>query len=110
MPDPGYLLGLVLVSAAITWALRAVPFALLAPMRRRPHIGRLAGQLPLGVMLILALSTMRGVSIHDTDRAMGFVVAVAVTIALQLWRRSAALSIVAGTATCVLVSTALATP
>jgi branched-subunit amino acid transport protein AzlD len=110
MPDPGYLLGLVLVSAAITWALRAVPFALLAPMRRRPLIGRLAAQLPLGVMLILALSTMRGVSLHDTDRAVGFVLAVAVTIALQLWRRSATLSIVAGTTTCVLISTVLASP
>jgi branched-subunit amino acid transport protein AzlD len=61
-------------------------------------------------MLILALSTMRGVSLHDTDRAMGFVLAVAVTIALQLWRRSATLSIVAGTTTCVLISTVLASP
>jgi branched-subunit amino acid transport protein AzlD len=41
---------------------------------------------------------------------MGFVLAVAVTIALQLWRRSSALSIVAGTATYVLISTALASP
>jgi branched-subunit amino acid transport protein AzlD len=110
MPDTRYLLGLVLVSAAITWALRAVPFAVLAPMRRSPLIGRLATQLPLGIILILALSTVRGVSFHDTDRAMGFVLAVAVTIALQLWRRSSALSIVAGTATYVLISTTLASP
>ena len=54
MPDTRYLLGLVLVSAAITWGLRAAPFAVLAPMRRSPLIGRLAEQLPLGVMLILA--------------------------------------------------------
>lgn len=106
MSDPGHLLGLLLVSAAITWTLRAVPFAVLAPMRRSPLIGRrLATQLPLGVMLILALSTARGVSFHDADRAMGFVLAVAVTTALQLWRRSSALSIVAGTATYVLIRT-----
>ena len=54
MPDTRYLLGLVLVSAAITWGLRAAPFAVLAPMRRSPLIGRLAEQLPLGIMLILA--------------------------------------------------------
>jgi branched-subunit amino acid transport protein AzlD len=36
------------------------------------------------------------------------VLAVAVTIALQLWRRSAVLSIVAGTTTYVLISTILA--
>jgi branched-subunit amino acid transport protein AzlD len=108
MPDTGYLLGLVLVSAAITWGLRAVPFAVLAPVRRSPLIGRLSQQLPLGVMLILALSTVRGVSFHDAGRAAGFALAVAVTIALQLWRRSFVLSIVAGTATYVLISTALA--
>lgn len=108
MPDTGYLLGLVLVSAAITWGLRAAPFAVLAPMRRSPLIGRLSAQLPLGVMVILALSTIRGVSIHDPGRALGFLLAVAVTIALQLWRRSSVLSIVAGTATYVLTSTVLA--
>jgi branched-subunit amino acid transport protein AzlD len=108
MPDTGYLLGLALVSAAITWGLRAVPFAVLAPMRRSPLIGRLATQLPLGVMIVLALSTVRGVSFHGGGRALGFVFAVAVTIALQLWRRSFMLSIVAGTATYVLISTALA--
>jgi branched-subunit amino acid transport protein AzlD len=108
MPDTRYLLGLVLVSAAITWALRALPFAVLAPMRRSPRIGRLAAQLPLGVMIILALSTVRGVSVDDAGRALGFLFAVAVTIALQLWRRSFMLSIVAGTATYVLISTALA--
>jgi branched-subunit amino acid transport protein AzlD len=108
MPDSRYLLGLVLVSTVVTWGLRAVPFAVLAPMRRSPLIGRLAIQLPLGVMLILALSTMRGVSFHDAGRVVGFALAVAVTIVLQLWRRSFVLSIVAGTATYVLISTALA--
>jgi branched-subunit amino acid transport protein AzlD len=108
MPDTRYLLWLVLVSAAITWGLRAVPFAALAPMRRSPLIGRLATQLPLGVMIILALATVRGVSVDDAGRAAGFALAVAVTIALQLWRRSSVLSIVAGTATYVLISTALA--
>ena len=110
MPDTRYLLGLVLVSAAITWALRAVPFAVLAPMRRSPLIGRLSQQLPLGVMLILALSTIRGVSFNDSGHALGFLLAVGITIALQLWRRSFLLSIVAGTATYVLISTVLAPP
>ena len=53
-------------------------------------------------MIILALSTVRGVSFGDAGRVLGLPFAVAVTIALQLWRRSAVLSIVAGTATYVL--------
>jgi branched-subunit amino acid transport protein AzlD len=107
MPDTRYLLGLVLVSAAITWSLRALPFAVLAPMRRSPLVGRLAERLPLGVMVILALSTVRGVPVGDGGRAVGFALAVGVTVALQLWRRSPVLSIVGGTATCVLLSTAV---
>jgi branched chain amino acid efflux pump len=110
MPDTRYLLWLVLVSAAITWGLRALPCAVLAPMRRSPLIGRLATQLPLGVMIILALSTIRGVPLDNAGRAVGFVLAVAITIALQLWRRSSVLSIVVGTATYVLISTVLASP
>lgn len=31
MPDPFYVLAAVLVASAVTWALRALPFALLAP-------------------------------------------------------------------------------
>jgi branched-subunit amino acid transport protein AzlD len=61
-------------------------------------------------MIVLALSTARGVSLDGAGRAVGFVLAVAVTIALQLWRRSPVLSIVAGTATHVLLSTVLAAP
>jgi branched-subunit amino acid transport protein AzlD len=59
-------------------------------------------------MLILALSTVRGVPFDDAGRAAGFVLAVAVTIALQLRRRSSVLSIVVGTATYMLISTILA--
>ena len=33
MPDNAYIALLVVVSAAVTWALRALPFAALAPMR-----------------------------------------------------------------------------
>jgi branched-subunit amino acid transport protein AzlD len=59
-------------------------------------------------MLILALSTMRGVSFHHSGRALGFLFAVGITVGLQLWRRSFMLSIVAGTATYVLITTVLA--
>ncbi|MFB7573459.1 branched-chain amino acid ABC transporter, partial [Streptomyces sp. NPDC056165] len=33
MPDPRYLLLAVAVSAAVTWALRALPFTVLASLR-----------------------------------------------------------------------------
>jgi branched-subunit amino acid transport protein AzlD len=106
MPDTGSLLGLALVSAATTWALRAVPFAVLAPLRNRPRIARLATQLPTGAMVILALATIRDLPLHHPNHATGLALALAITTALQLWRHNAALSIIAGTTTHLLISTA----
>jgi branched-subunit amino acid transport protein AzlD len=53
MPDPQYLLAAVLVASAITWALRAVPFALLAPLRHSELIRFLGDHSPVGVMIAL---------------------------------------------------------
>jgi branched-subunit amino acid transport protein AzlD len=81
---------------------------LAASLVGRPRVLCLPARTSSGPRIILALSTVRGVSIHDGGRALGFLIAVAITIGLQLWRRSFMLSIVAGTATYVLISTALA--
>ena len=43
----------VLVAAAMTWALRAVPFALLAPLRHNELIRFLGDHSPVGVMIAL---------------------------------------------------------
>lgn len=59
LPEPGYLVAAVLVSAAITWNLRAVPFALLAPLRSSRAVAHLGEAMPLGVMLILVGYTLR---------------------------------------------------
>jgi branched-subunit amino acid transport protein AzlD len=53
MPDPHYLFAAVLVASAITWALRAVPFALLAPLRHSDLIRFLGDHSPVGVMIAL---------------------------------------------------------
>ena len=38
VPDNGYIALLVAVSAGITWALRALPFAVLVPLRQRAAV------------------------------------------------------------------------
>lgn len=113
MPEPGgaYVLAAVLVSAAVTWTLRAAPFALLAPLRRSALMARLKASVPVGVMTILVVYTMFSVAGPDpgvgTLVAMG--VATLVTVGLHLWRRNWILSILAGTTVhVVLVSTVLA--
>jgi branched-subunit amino acid transport protein AzlD len=98
MPDNGHILLLVLVSAAVTWALRALPFAVLAPMRHSTVVRYLSVHMPVGVMAMLAIYTLHGAQ-RDTPREVLFlVVGVAVTAGLHLWRRQALLSILVGTA------------
>lgn len=98
MPDTGYLVAAVATAAAVTWALRALPFAVLAPLRSSPLVGRLRAVMPAGVLVVLAVYTLRDFSPRAPDRAWPTAVALACTVALHLWRRNVPLSIVAGTA------------
>lgn len=107
MPDAltsnAYIAGLVAVSAAVTWALRALPFAVLAPMRHSAVVRYLSVHMPLGVMVMLALYTLRGAP-DAHGRELGWLgLAVGLTVALHLWRGHALLSILAGTATYVVL-------
>ena len=108
MTDPWYVLSAVLVSAAVTWALRAAPFAMLAPLRHNALLAYIGDRMPVGVMVILAAYTLR-----DTDPVVltsggPAALALAITIGLHLWRGSMTLSIFAGTAAYVLVTSVIA--
>lgn len=97
MPDTGYIALLVAVSAAVTWALRALPFVVLAPMRHSAVIRYLSLHMPLGVMVMLALYTLRDVPEAAGRQQIWLLIAVLVTAGLQVWRRHALLSIFVGT-------------
>jgi branched-subunit amino acid transport protein AzlD len=101
--DPGHTAAMVGVSAAITWALRALPFAVLAPMRRSAVVRYLSLHMPVGIMLMLAIYTLRDAPRADAGHLWATVAALAVTAGLHLWRRNALLSIVGGTLVNVLV-------
>lgn len=97
MPETGYIAVLVAVSAAVTWALRALPFAVLAPMRHSAVIRYLSLHMPLGVMMMLALYTVRNLPEAPVRQQLWLGLAVLVTAGLQVWRRHALLSIFVGT-------------
>jgi branched-subunit amino acid transport protein AzlD len=105
MPDPGYLIAAVATAVAVTWGLRALPFTALAPLRSSPLIAYLNTAMPVGVMVILAVYTLRGFSLYVPAQAWPTVVALAVTVALHLWRRNVLLSILGGTAVHVALAT-----
>ncbi|MET7517426.1 branched-chain amino acid transporter permease [Streptomyces sp. NPDC005480] len=96
MPDTPYLLAAVAVSTAITWALRALPFAALAPLRASATVQYLSTRMPAGVMVILLAYCLRDLPLPQS-RAVAPLAALTVTIGLHLWRRNALLSILGGT-------------
>lgn len=107
MDDPKYLLAVTLVAAAVTWALRALPFAILAPLRHSRPLPYLAERIPLGVLVILIVYTLPHVDTIDPSSVIPAVVGVAATAALHLWKANMLLSIAGGTASyALLISTA----
>ncbi|MFI5793476.1 branched-chain amino acid transporter permease [Streptomyces sp. NPDC051677] len=103
MPDSLYILTAVTLSAAATWALRALPFTLLAPLRASGTVQYLSTRMPAGVMVILLVYCLRDVSM-SVSGAVAPLAALSATVGLHLWRRSALLSILAGTAVYVVLT------
>ena len=108
MSDPWYVLSAVLVSAAVTWTLRAAPFAMLAPLRHSALLAHIGERMSVGVMVVLAVYTLRETDPVVLAEAGPAALALALTIGLHLWRGSMTLSIVAGTAAYVLMSSVIA--
>ncbi|KJK55889.1 branched-chain amino acid transporter permease [Saccharothrix sp. ST-888] len=102
MPGNGYLLVGLAVILAVTFCLRAAPFAVLGRLRDSALVAFLATTMPTGVMVILVVYTLRDLDLTIRPYGLPAALGVAVTAALHLWRRSALLSIVAGTGVCML--------
>jgi branched-subunit amino acid transport protein AzlD len=105
VPSPLYLAAAVAISATITWGLRALPFAALTPLRRSAVLGYLARQMPVGIMLILALYTLRDIRPAAWPAIVPTAAALAAAIALHLKTRNAVISVLGATALHVALST-----
>lgn len=98
MPSSAYLLAALAVVFTVTVTLRALPFAVIGPLRTSPVIAFLGLHMPGGVMVILAIYTLEDVPITTWPHALPQALAVAATIGLHLWRHNAVVSILGGTA------------
>lgn len=101
----GYIVAVALVAGAVTFALRALPFALLRPLRESLLVRRLAVWMPAGILTVLALVMLldsAGLAPGepvDVRRLSYALIAAAVTVAVHLAAgRRTLLSIAAGTA------------
>ncbi len=93
-----YILAAVGISAGITFALRALPFALLSHIRDSDLAHYLAARMPLGMMIIISLYTLRHVDFSAREQWLPVLLAVSLTIALHIWKSNMLLSVGAGTA------------
>ena len=107
MPDTSYLIAAVALAAAITFALRALPFAAIEPLRSSRLAAELAVHMPAGLMLILVVYLLRDVPARAPAAAAVAVAAALLVVVLHLSRSSALLSIFAGTAAYVLATNLL---
>ncbi|WP_313817180.1 AzlD domain-containing protein [Citricoccus sp.] len=98
--DPWYVAGALAIAFAITLSLRALPFAVLRPLRKSRLVMAMGLWMPVGILGILAASTFVSTASVDWATAVKAVVAVAVTAAVHLWcGRRTLLSIGLGTLT-----------
>ncbi|MHA7210170.1 branched-chain amino acid transporter permease [Arthrobacter sp. MDT1-65] len=104
MDDTQYLLAVTLVAAMVTWALRALPFAVLAPLRSSELLPYIAERIPVGVMVILTVYTLRHVSVIDPASCVPAMLGVLVTSVFHLRKSNMLLSIAGGTASYVLLT------
>ncbi|WP_053388070.1 branched-chain amino acid transporter permease [Leucobacter japonicus] len=104
MPDTVFLIVAIATAGVITLALRALPFAVVQPLRRSRFIARLGTWMPAGILLILAVVVLRDQIVAAPERWWAVLVATAITVIVHLIsRRRALVSIAAGTAAYILL-------
>lgn len=104
MPSTLYLIAGVVIAGLVTLALRALPFAVLKPLRKSRLVRALGQWMPAGLMVILVVCVLRDQILAAPSELWKVAVASLVTVAVHLLaRRRALLSITIGTACYVLL-------
>ncbi len=89
----------LLIAAALTALLRALPFLIFHGGKEPPaFITLLGAQLPRAVMAMLVIYCLKDVSFTAMNGWLPALLGVAATVALHLWRKQTILSIAGGTA------------
>ncbi len=109
MPDLTYVAVALAVAVAITVTLRAVPFSMTTTMKQSALLADVGRWMPLGAITVLAVYCLSTIDITGPSHGFAELTGVTVTVATHWWRRNAVLSIVTGTAAC-LVMTNLVLP
>ena len=94
-----YSLVQVLIIALVTAALRFLPFLVFPDGKKRPRIITYLGTvLPYGVMVMLVIYCLKGVSLLAWPHGLPELLAILAVVGLHLWKKNTLLSIFGGTA------------
>lgn len=88
----------ILLMSAITFATRALPFIFFQKRKPPRFLSMIEEQIPPAIMVILVFFSVKDAQIAAWPYGIPHLAGIAVVIALQIWRRNAMLSIIAGTA------------
>ena len=97
MFDPGYVLGVIAAMALVTFALRALPFVGAQWLQKHPLVQRLGEFLPLAIMTLLLVHSMTGAALEHVAGPWPELLAIALVVILQWYKKNALLSILLGT-------------
>ncbi|MGN1001436.1 MAG: branched-chain amino acid transporter permease [Oscillospiraceae bacterium] len=90
---------LIAVAAAVTAALRFLPFLIFGRGRETPAFIRYLGKvLPYAIMGMLVVFCLKNVSLVAPPHGLPELIACALVVALHVWKRNTLLSIIGGTA------------
>lgn len=99
MPSVWYMIAAVAVAGVITLLLRALPFAILKPLRTSKFVQALGRWMPAGILVILAIIMLANEIAAQPGKVWIVLVASAATVLTHLLaKRRALLSIFVGTA------------
>lgn len=84
MPETPYVLAVLAIVFTVTLTLRALPFAALRTLRESVLVRKLSVWMPVGILGILAVSTLRTTLTADMGHALPAALAVAVTVGAHL--------------------------
>ena len=103
MIDDGYILGVIVAMAAVTFALRAMPFVAAQWLGKHRIVEALGQFLPLAIMTLLLVHTVSGAAREHAGGPWPELLAVALIVLAQWLGRNALLSIVCGTVVYVII-------
>lgn len=97
MSNTVYVVMAIAVMAAVTLALRVLPFIIFTKGKTPEYIEFLGKYLPYAIMAMLVVYCLKGVSFAAFPFALPEIISVILVAVLHIWKRNTLVSIVSGT-------------